>query len=81
VSDDDETPVEASAHPSNVPYIRALGGLTLQLSGLNSNFAAIVHELRVARKPMVENGLGARLRAAFKTLSAIGAAGEDTFRK
>lgn len=75
------TPTEPPPLPENVPYIKAVGALTLQLSALNGNLAGVVHEMRGAREPIEQTGLVAKLRSAFQTLTAIGTAGEQAFEK
>lgn len=77
--DDEQTPTERPTLPANVPYIRAIGHLALQLSALNSNLSGIVHEMRVSRQPVVETGLAGKLRAAFATLRDIATSGESAF--
>jgi len=80
---DDEhiTPVDPPTLPENVPYIRALAPLIVQLAALNENLALHVHELRVARAPVAESVTVTKLRGAFETLAAIAAAGRKTFAK
>ncbi len=76
-----ETPVDPPCLPENVPYMRVLGQLTLQLSALNQNLAGLVHEIRHARTPVAENGLVEKLRSVFRTLRGIAEAGEEAFQK
>ena len=78
MSDQDDTPTDLPPHAANVPMIRALGHLTLQLAGLSSNLSSIVRELRVAREPVV-GGIVGKVRDAFETLKDIGAAGVEAF--
>lgn len=75
------TPTDPPPLVENVPYIQALAPLVLQLSALVTNVGEVVHELRIARKPIEETGLVAKLRSAFQTLKAIGGAGEQAFKE
>lgn len=77
--DTDDTPTERPALPANVPYIKAIGHLVLQLSALNSNLSGVVHEMRTSREPVVATGLVGKLRAAFVTLKEIAVSGEAAF--
>lgn len=80
---DDEhvTPTDLPPLIEHVPMIQALAPLVVQLSALASNIGGVVHELRVAREPIPETGVVAKLRAAFATLKAIGTTGEQAFEK
>lgn len=77
--DDIITPVERPPLPENVPYIKVVGQLVLQLAALNSNLSSAVHEMRVAREPVEKTSLGAKLRGAFSTLKEIAVSGESAF--
>jgi hypothetical protein len=80
-SDEFDTPVELPPLREHVPMIQALAPLVMQLNALATNIGEVVHELRVAREPVPESGIVAKLKAAFQTLRAIGSAGEQAFEK
>ncbi len=79
--DEYDTPTDPPPLAENVPYIKAVGALVLQLSALNSNLAGAVHEMRLARQPVADGGLVAKLRGAFQTLKDIAISGEQAFEK
>lgn len=79
--DSDVTPADPPTLPENIPAIRAIAPLVIQLAALNENLALHVHELRIARVPVPESVTAKRLFDAFSTLVGIGTAGKKAFAK